>query len=832
MVYKRNKKPAHFTYAERVLGAFNQVQREHRKRSVHLATLRAQVKKNAQAKKDTLGPNWTHWVGKAVAKLENDGIFQHAGAIASVSLTPTGKKTIANARRVIKNSGETPQSHSQDDRVWKQVASLGTKRSRRQSKVGGYVSDDTEQQATPARDGTGRKRPRLSTSPEKRSRIGQAENPPLHDLLRGVSPLTDLDSEDEDLSAQRREELRDRDHEMRPELIAPERTPSNAENEADGNIRYATPPAPLDLDRPSSPISPTNRLLSRNHPGGVVRTQSGSLIPNLSKQPTPAPSSPDREDLDDTEGNLGSPNFEMDIDTFNPFASRPSHGRASPQPHLQSVGAGSVAGRAEMQLITSLKLEVKNLQQQLLNAGNVSEERTAGKAAGVEKVMSQRLQSLELSIAERDADISGLQGQNKRLQAEINEVSDELEAAESLVEERTVERDVLLGEVQTLEALNTDLVRGRADLQDALALAKAELSEAKGLNDSLQNQCDNLAVEIESLKRREAEGTSRTQSLVESLSRITNDAQVLRDQNASLELSLSKYRDEAQEKDGFVQRLLNEANVKDIYIEDLSAQLQTSKQGAEESAVRVSQQQAAIAALSEEMLSMQENVKTLEETLVTKLDELEAEKAQTVKLARQLADTERGLQAAQQAAIDASLEIGKLTSESTLKDDYIQQISMEIEVTRGHAMTAEGKLSESRETYEKERTALLAQVSDLRADLETVKGQSDALLTDMRVDHARAVEEMENRLAESQHALDVERRSKSALEAGMVSYIGKIQDLEAQLAEAENAKALDRMKMADLRKSFASLQKMFEEYEGGIIPPQPSSEERVAAPQL
>jgi hypothetical protein len=71
-----------------VLGAFNQVQREHRKHSVHLATLRAQgkfvylrflldirhsmvptVKKNAQSKKDELGPCWTHWVGKAVEKL-------------------------------------------------------------------------------------------------------------------------------------------------------------------------------------------------------------------------------------------------------------------------------------------------------------------------------------------------------------------------------------------------------------------------------------------------------------------------------------------------------------------------------------------------------------------------------------------------------------------------------------------------------------------------------------------------------------------------------------------------------------------------------------------
>jgi hypothetical protein len=74
--------------------------------------------------------------------------------------------SIANARRVVKNSGETPESHAQDDRVWKQVASLGTKRSRR-------LSDDTEEQTAPAGSGLGRKRPRPSTSPVKKA--GQAE---------------------------------------------------------------------------------------------------------------------------------------------------------------------------------------------------------------------------------------------------------------------------------------------------------------------------------------------------------------------------------------------------------------------------------------------------------------------------------------------------------------------------------------------------------------------------------------------------------------------------------------------------------------------------------
>jgi chromosome segregation ATPase len=512
----------------------------------------------------------------------------------------------------------------------------------------------------------------------------------------------------------------------------------------------------------------------------------------------------------------------MDIDTFDPFTSRPSHSGAVPE--QRSAASDSLNGRADdAQLIMSLKMEIKNLQQQLLNAGNaatVPEERTAGKIAGVEKVMSQRLQSLEAAIAERDATISALREENESLQVEVTDIRDSwrqdsngLKAAESLVEELRVERDVGLSKVQVLEVSNGELVRGQAVLQDALASAKAESSEAKGLNNSLRTQCDDLAVKFESLKRREAEGTSRIHSLVESLSRITNDVQLLRDQNASLELLVSKYRDEAQEKDGIIQKLRNDANDKDVRIEDLSVQLQTLKQLADESSV---QKESAIAALSEEVLSMQESAKILEEALATKFDELKTEKTQKGQLARQLADKERGLQAAQH---DACLKIEKLTSELTLKQGSIQQLSTEIEDARGHVMAAEGNLAESRERYEKEHAALLAQVSDIRASLETVKGQNDALLTDIRK-HSQAIEERDNRLRELQHALEVERRGKSALEAGVVSFIGKIQDLEAQLADAENAKELEQRRIFDLQKSFANLrksqEKLFEEFEGEV----------------
>lgn len=54
--------------------------------------------------------------------------------------------------------------------------------------------------------------------------------------------------------------------------------------------------------------------MSRLHAGGVIRTQSGSYIPNLSKQPTPAPSSSERDDDYGHGGDNGVENPDMAID--------------------------------------------------------------------------------------------------------------------------------------------------------------------------------------------------------------------------------------------------------------------------------------------------------------------------------------------------------------------------------------------------------------------------------------------------------------------------------------------------------------------------------------
>lgn len=67
------------------------------------------------------------------------------------------------------------------------------------------------------------------------------------------------------------------------------------------------------FDQMSSPIgvpAPT----SRRRAAGVTRTQSGSYIPDLSKQPTPAPSLSERDDDYGPAGDLAVENLDMTTD--------------------------------------------------------------------------------------------------------------------------------------------------------------------------------------------------------------------------------------------------------------------------------------------------------------------------------------------------------------------------------------------------------------------------------------------------------------------------------------------------------------------------------------
>ncbi|KAF9487439.1 hypothetical protein BDN71DRAFT_1436848 [Pleurotus eryngii] len=166
MVSVRSKKVQKLTYTQRVLSALSHIQKDSRKQAIHLATIRAQVRKHADARKDKLGPQWAHFVTKAVHKLEDDGILQRidGGSAGQVSFTPGGRKSISSVRRAI------PHTESTEDVLWKYVTPIATDAASPATTTSQLPSTPHGAATQPQRDYTTptRKRGRPSRSPLKR----------------------------------------------------------------------------------------------------------------------------------------------------------------------------------------------------------------------------------------------------------------------------------------------------------------------------------------------------------------------------------------------------------------------------------------------------------------------------------------------------------------------------------------------------------------------------------------------------------------------------------------------------------------------------------------
>ncbi|KAJ7185881.1 hypothetical protein C8R46DRAFT_1185476 [Mycena filopes] len=460
MVASKTKLVIKYTYAERVLGSFSQIQREHKKHAVHLASLRAQIQKTATARKDKLGPHWRNWVTKAVHRLEEDGILE-ADEPGTVALTPDGKKAILAARRVLALPAHDSLSSTQEDQLWKQVThpnlvkivlvpTSGKRatrhadhsnspdeedsdddekpeyvptKSRRRSltapKSKGKVvivptgkrarhaeddeedsDDDDEPEYVPPKS---RKRPRTSLAATPKSTPKQTNNPAFKltkaqlveqvailqrareaDRLRAMSPLTELEDDDESEELMRLKEiLKHKDEEMhalQSALLAANRDSSS------------------DAYMSSSPIRPNPA------PVNIMRTQSGSFIDHLSKQPTPAPTERDPSDDDD----------DGDMNMFD-----------EPGPDLvQSVPRVAHAHPLALShsLVTPEATPAKNQQQKTpMNSNQISslehahalQLRTTSAEPKLQQQQQQHLEhklaALEAEVSDKDARISSLQ---------------------------------------------------------------------------------------------------------------------------------------------------------------------------------------------------------------------------------------------------------------------------------------------------------------------------------------------------------------------------------------------------------------------------------------
>ncbi|CAA7268257.1 unnamed protein product [Cyclocybe aegerita] len=799
MVSTRSSKAVKPTYAERVLGAFGQIQKEQKRHTVHLASIRAQVKKNAQEKKDKLGPNWSQWVTKAVAKLEEEEILEPAPAAGSVALTQKGKKAIMNARKSLRLSlgGISPDRY-QEDSVWKEVTSQGLKRSRRPSTVPGSMAGDS-----PTKSASARKRPRVSFAGGKKpvSRMTKAELKAelatlqrAHVLLRDTSPLTDLDDDDEVVTTQLREELKERDEELeslRQQLALARR---RSETESISSGRYATPE---NFARPATPPRQTNVVTSRQYPGGVVRTESGSFIPVVSKQPTPAPSSPER-DVPYNERDVELPDFDMG-DSANPTVS-------------------SDDGPA---LVASLKAEVQTLQTLI-----------AGKTGEV-TVLEKTVQSLESMVRERDAI-------GDTLRAEVTGMNQSWRQAEEKVTARDTELATLQGVVESLRAEGEGFKNRLTLLESANARLESELEQSRIEYINVKSEKDSLATllkaaknEIASLELSEVEKKAKIHALIESLENSANEVQMLRETGAKLEESLSKYKSELQQQREALVDLENRLRDRDAEVERLSTRLGGAESSVEAISAKLTDAEAMAAALSLDLSLVKTAAGNVEATLADTRTQVEVEEAHHRRLEEELAAKDGEISSKERDAEALRLTVRGLKDELRAKDDAIHKLQGEFEGTQRRLTTTETARLADGQRHEAERRSLSAQIIDLQTSLDSARSRADGLSSQLRTaeaeqgalrkDLAEKIADIANANAE----LKAGEEERAALEADLVARVGKTQELEGELRAFKIAKEADERTIVALKASFVRMKegqaKLFGDLDKTIASAQASS---------
>ncbi|KAF9033102.1 hypothetical protein BDZ89DRAFT_1131162 [Hymenopellis radicata] len=297
----------HKPYMERVIASMStiQSQREKKKISIHIASIRADIKKTALANEEKLGPQWSKWVGTAIEKLVSEGLLKHTEAPGCVSFTAEGKKSSTAARQSIVTM-DAPGMPLKSARVAQLVMKERAKR--RSSAIHDANDEYTPRVKRPRRSMKGT--PTL-TKAELQAKLDELQR--LYDALntlRSSSPLTDLD--EEDANEMQNDRLHDELQEKRQE-IQRVRTELNILRDDGNETQYDAASSPAFTPSQASPaaqsratdVTPSHARgiasalvraqattsVARGLMQGIIRTQSGTIIPQVSRQPTP-PSSP------------------------------------------------------------------------------------------------------------------------------------------------------------------------------------------------------------------------------------------------------------------------------------------------------------------------------------------------------------------------------------------------------------------------------------------------------------------------------------------------------------------------------------------------------------
>ncbi|KAI5118487.1 hypothetical protein M0805_003519 [Coniferiporia weirii] len=508
------RKTRRYSYAERVINAVSDIRQRTRRDSIHLKTLATQVKKNADAQEDQLGPYWKTWIKSACDDLTSRTLFDSVPPPGHIALTPDGKKRIAKIRQSCQLS--TDHEHSQGCRENTAWAKLIRELPRPDSKVkarssvrlskGGESTDSAGKKALS-------KMSKAELLAEVRKlqcafdKLTSAQNALEREKCAEVRKLNELLEAQDDLILDLKDELsRQTDFEV-------DLGDTTMVNDSDITMAPDEPNTPPPLSVESRVLAKTN-LKAHGLPQEpifcLMRTKSGSFISSISKQPTPAPS--------DSGTEPGSPvhvedYFDSEIGSFDPDAtytndngefasesqSMPARGKfqsdprintpfSSPPPSLKKTGDG---GRGAIESERRRRIE------------ELVDERNEGR---------RELQVMSVSLEERDNEIISLKTQlavradgSKKLEEEYRD----------LFRRHTAVTD----QCEMLTNSNVDLLERNNGLEKRLMDQTDELLRTQGLLHAKERELDEaLATTIALTTRVEKAEQDAEEAKVESIS--------------------------------------------------------------------------------------------------------------------------------------------------------------------------------------------------------------------------------------------------------------------------------------------------------------------------
>ncbi|KAJ7017173.1 hypothetical protein C8F04DRAFT_477193 [Mycena alexandri] len=849
MVASKTKKVTKYTYVERVLRSFSQIQREHKKHSVHLASLRAQVQKTANARKDKLGPHWKNWVGKAVHRLEEDGILVSSEP-GTVALTPNGKKAILAARRVLALPGHDSLSSDQEDLLWKQVTHPGavqsipvsaSKRTRHANYSPDEEDSDDEPEYVPSKS---RKRPRTSVAPGKPTdpafkftkaqlveELAILRRAREADRLRAASPLTELDDDESEELMRLKEILKHKDEEMR----ALQRELANH------NFDGAAPDS-SDIYM-SSPIRPT--------PAPVIRTQSGSFIDHLSKQPTPAPTERDPSEHNDDDVfyepdpvSVPRSSFPTRLTFTNPLVTpeaTPSKTQAETQTNKVSSLEHALQLRAsELQsLVHKLSaLEFQQAQSQKLlsdkdsrisilqtnHENQISEKDVLmsrildlerGKS-DLEVSIAEKAEQIERLVRERDDTIASLTNERNERERDLAHLRMSLRDSEQSAATHAADFETATARASSLES---DLASLRHELDSTAVLLdervrlEAELSAQRALVGSTAESNQALVTRIADLDRCVLEQHAVELSLKEEVARAEAASTVASKRlvaaKANSEILVAQLA-ETTDKLTKAQHALEDARTAAEALKPQMAALD------EELTNRISTQrelQATLNLAQHEAKNFGVKVGILEITVTHLRANLESKKLEADQLTHDFgARTEANsalvasLQEREQQLTDANLVTGNLRSQ-------LEEVTSKLQLALG----SEVALQQSRDMIADQLAAVDAAKASLIIELAVMSTTAEATAATLQAAEAREAtlgtevsgkeEEIQQLRIQLEESVGRIREVEEALEAAESRYASDIAEKEAARVTLENALSSVQADVARLTLTAVSLMK-------------------------